>query len=331
MKSRKWLAGVLGGVVGSAAMLTAPADVVKRGHSASVSVVGNAKVAASTKLKSVGMTVMTLNNPYFVAFKNALDADAKKYGFTAITESADFDLAKQQSQVEDFIQKRVSVIFLNAVDSHGIAGAVKEAVAAHIPVIAVDVGADGGVTATITSDNYQAGKLAAEYLVHRLHGKGNVVLINGTPITSVFDRVHGFKDVLKKYPKIKIVAEQNGQAQRDASYTVFQNILTAHPKGTIDAVFGINDPSSIGAYLAAKAAGRNDFFIVSVDGSKAACDLIKQGTIFAETSAQHPSAEIDKAVQLAQEYLNGKKIPKLTLIPVNAITRANVNSYKPWG
>lgn len=200
-----------------------------------------AEESGEGKLTKVGMTVMTLDNPYFVAFKESLDEMAEKEGFEAITESADFDLAKQQAQVEAFIQKKVDVILLNAVDSQGIAGAVQQAVDAGVPIIAVDVDAAGGVTATITSDNYQAGKLAGEYMVERLGGKGNVVLINGNPISSVFDRVEGFKDAIKDYPDIKIVEDQNGKLNRDDSYKVMENILASHPEGTIDAVFGVND------------------------------------------------------------------------------------------
>jgi len=281
------------------------------------------------KIRSVGMTLMTLDNPYFVAYKEALDELAAKEGFTATTESADFDLAKQQAQIEAFIQKKVDVILLNAVDSRGIAGAVQQAVAANIPVIAVDVEADGGVTTSITSDNFQAGQLAGQYLVEKLNGKGNVVLINGNPVTSVFDRVDGFKDAIKDYPDIKIIEDQNGKLNRDDSYKVFENILASHPEGTIDAVFGVNDPTSIGAYLAAKAANRSDFFFVSVDGSQAAVDIMKTDEMFAQTSQQHPKAQVAKAIELTKLIINGEKVEEKVLIPTDSIHQGNLDQFVP--
>ena len=275
------------------------------------------------KITKVGMTVMTLDNPYFVAYQKALNSEAKKDGFQATVQSADLDLAKQQAQVEDFITKHVDVILLNAVDKKGIAGAVQEAVAAGIPVIAVDAEADGGTTATVESDNYAAGKLAADYVAKRLNGKGNVVVMNGLPMSSIMDRVQGFKDVLKKYPNIKVVAEQNGKNNRSDSNTVFENVLSAHQKGTIDAVFGANDPIAIGSYLAAKNDNRSDMFFAGVDGSSDAVNLIKENGTFAYTSAQHPSKQVEKAIELAQQVINGKKVDnkKPYLVPVDPISK----------
>lgn len=286
------------------------------------------------QLKTVGMTLMTLNNPYFVAMKKSLDSEAQKEGFTDTVVGADLDLSKQQAQIEDFIQKKVDLIIVNAVDSKGIAGAVQEAVQAGIPVIAVDVTAAGGTKATVMSDNFAAGKLAGEYLAKRLNGKGNVVIVNGTPISSIFDRVDGFKAALKAYPNIKIISEdQNGQLSRDQSNQVMENLLTAHPKGQIDAVFGVNDPTAIGAYLAAKSSKRNEIFFVGVDGSQAAVDIIKSDNTFGETSAQHPDQEIVKAVELGKQLMQGKKLDsaKPYLVPVDPITKDNADQYTPWG
>ncbi|MBO1511840.1 substrate-binding domain-containing protein [Metabacillus bambusae] len=290
---------------------------------------GGGEEAGSKKLSKVGLTVMTLDNPYFVAFKNSLEAEAEKEGFEALVNSADFDLAKQQSQIENFISKGVDVILINAVDSQGIAGGVQQAVAAGIPVIAVDVGADGGTTATVMSDNYQAGVLAGEYLAERLGGKGNVVLLNGNPITSIFDRVDGFKEAIAKYPDIKIVAEQNGELNRDKSYSVMENILSSNPVGEIDAVYGVNDPTAIGGYLAAKAADRTELFFVGVDGSQDAIDFIKKDDMFGFTAAQHPEQEIVEAIKLAKDLLAGKEVKEEILVPVDPVSKDNVDTFKP--
>ncbi|WP_404331833.1 substrate-binding domain-containing protein [Mesobacillus maritimus] len=286
---------------------------------------GEAKEGELTK---VGMTVMTLNNPYFVRFKEALEEQAEKHGFEAIVQGADLDLAKQQAQVETFIQQGVDVIFLNAVDSRGVAAAVQQAKAANIPVIAVDVGADGEVNATITSDNFEAGKLAGEYVVEKLNGEGNVVLVNGTPITAIFDRIDGFKAALEG-TDVKIITDQNGELDRDKSFSVMENILSSHSKGEIDAVFGVNDPTTIGAYLAAQSAGRDDFFFVSVDGSEEAVNFIKESDQFAQTSQQFPGKEIEKAVEIAKQILKGEEVEEEILVPVSSISDETVDTFVP--
>jgi ribose transport system substrate-binding protein len=233
--------------------------------------------------------------------------------------------------LDNFIASGVNLIVLNAADSKGIAPAVIRAKAAGIVVVAVDVGAEGGVDATITSNNKQAGVLDGKYVADRLKGKGQVVIVNGPPVTSIMDRVAGFRDVVKKNPDIKILSQdQNAGGSRDGGLRVMTDLLTAFPK--IDAVFAINDPTAIGCDLAAKQAERKGFFIVSIDGSPDVVPFLKDpNSLIAATAAQDPYTMAEKAVEIGYNIMNGKK-PKqqLTLIPVEFITKENVNQYKGW-
>ena len=174
-------------------------------------------------------------------------------------------------------------------------------------MIAVDVGAEGGVDATVMSDNRQAGQQAAQYIVDKLKGKGQIVIVNGPPVTSVQDRVAGALDVFKKNPDIKILSQdQNAGGSRDGGLRVMTDLLTANPK--LDAVFAINDPTGIGCDLAAKQANRSEFFIVGVDGSPdGAAALKSKGSLFEATPAQDPYAMAQKAVEVGAEILKGKK------------------------
>ena len=175
------------------------------------------------------------------------------------------------------------------------------------------------------------GQQAAQYIVDKLKGKGQIVIVNGPPVTAVQDRVAGAMDVFSKNPDIKILSQdQNAGGSRDGGLRVMTDLLTANPK--IDAVFAINDPSAIGADLAAKQANRNEFFIVGVDGSPDAVAALKQkGSLFEATPAQDPFAMAEKAVEVGAEVLGGKEpAEKLILIPTKLITRDNVNEYKGW-
>jgi ribose transport system substrate-binding protein len=209
------------------------------------------------KLSSWALTVGDLGNPFFVQIARSAEAQAKhindKVKFTAL--SSNYDVNNQTNQIDNFISSNVNLILLGAADSKGIAPAVIRAKQSGITVIAVDVGAEGGVDATVTSNNKQAGTKDGAYLAERLKGKGQIAVINGPPVTAVTDRVAGFLEEIRKYPNIKILSQdQNAGGSRDGGLRVMSDLLTAFKQ--IDAVFAINDPTAIGCDLAAKQAQR---------------------------------------------------------------------------
>lgn len=245
--------------------------------------------------------------------------------------SSGYDLNQQFNQIENFIASDTDLIILNAGDSKGIAPAVTKAKQAGIAVIAVDTGAEAGVDATVTSNNLQAGQVSCQYIADRLKGKGNVVIINGPPVISVIERVNGCEQVFAKYPGIKVISkDQNAEGSRDGGLRVMSDLLATFPK--LDAAFAINDPTSVGAELAAKQAKRSEFFIVGVDGAPEAKDAIEdKSSLFVATAAQDPLGMTKKAVQVGNDILHGKKPdnPNI-LIPVRLITRDKVSGYKGW-
>ncbi|NOU90167.1 substrate-binding domain-containing protein [Paenibacillus sp. LMG 31460] len=290
-----------------------------------------AEPANKEKKVVVGFTLQNLSNPFFVAMSKGATAGAMLHGVDVITVSAEGDLAKQTAQIKDFIERKVNVILLNAVDSRGIAGAVSQARAAGIPVIAVDVDADGGVNTVVTSDNYLAGKLAGEYIVKRLDGKGYVVVIDGPPVSAVTDRIAGFEEAIKAAPGIRVVTKINGHGNREISASMMETILQTYKKGGIDAVFATNDPSGVGAKIAAEQAGRDkEMFIVGVDGAPDAVKALKEKNSFVATSAQYPFEMIKLAMDEGFKVLKGEKIESLIKIPVDLITQDNVETYKGW-
>jgi ribose transport system substrate-binding protein len=289
--------------------------------------------AADKELKSVALTVGDLGNPFFVQVAHGAAAQAKTYNpevkFTSV--SSNYDVKNQIEQMNGFISSGVNLILLGAADSRGIAPAVKRAKAGGIMVVAVDVGAEGGVGATVMSDNKQAGQEAGQYIADRLKGKGQIVIVNGPAVTSVQDRVAGALSVFKKYPDIKILSQnQNALGTQQGGLRIMSDLLAAYQH--LDAVFAINDPTALGCDLAAKQAGRSDLFIVGVDGSPEAVAALKskQG-VFAATAAQDPYAMAQKAVEVGYDMMQGKKPENDTiLIPVKLITRDNVDEYAGW-
>lgn len=286
------------------------------------------------KLRSVGVTVGDLSNPFFVVMAKGAEKEAKRIGGNDVrvtVVSSGYDLNQQFNQIENFVAADTDVIVLNAADSKAIRPAVDNARQAGKVVIAVDTGVDAEVDATVTTNNLQAGEVSCQYIADRLKGTGNVVIVNGPPVTSVIQRVDGCLKVLAKYPNIKILSkDQNAEGSRDGGLRVMSDILTTFPK--IDAVFAINDPSGVGVDLAASQAKRKDFFIVGVDGAPEAIEAIKlKDSLYAATATQNPLGMTQKAVQVGNDILYGKKPanPNI-LIPVKLITRDNVNTSKGW-
>ncbi len=302
--------------------------------------IGNLAARGSSSSDSkdfkVAVTVGDLANPFFYTMGKGAEAKIAELtgGNSSITVlSSSYDLSKQVTQIDNFIANNTQLIILNAAGTAGIAPAVRKAKQAGIAVIAVDVGADGGVDATVTSDNYQAGMIPAQFLVDRLNGKGNVVIINGPPVTAVIDRVKGAQDVFAKYPGINVLSDnQNAGGSRDGGLKVMTNLLTSFQE--IDAVFAINDPTGIGAELAIKQAGREkEMFVVGVDGSPDAVVALKDpDSIFLASAAQDPNFMTEKAVEIGYNLVVNKQNPgsDVIKIPVTLVTKDNVNSYKGW-
>src|SRR5947209_2716915 len=280
-------------------------------------------------IKQIGLTVQAISNPFFVAIQQGAQAEAKRIGAQVILEDANHDVGTQSNQMDDFIQKHVDLILLNAVDSAGIAPAVQRAIKAGIPVIAIDVGAQGGVNATVESNNVQAGQLACQFIADRLKGQGNIAIADGPPVTSVQDRIKGCMGVLAKNPGLKVVARQVGNGDKDTGLQIGTNVLTANPH--LNAVFAINDQEGAGVMLAGQQAKRTNFFIAAVDGSPDAVTALKAKGIFAATSAQSPFTMAETAIQVGEKVVAGQKLDStLVTIPVTLITQDNVDSYKGW-
>ena len=292
--------------------------------------------AQMKKPTSVAASLGSLGNPFFVRMGQGVTDKAKELGGAGVkitVDSADYDIGKQSAQIDNYIAQKVEILVLNAVDPKGMIPAVRRAKAAGMTVIGADVGVDEGADAIITSNNVQAGELACQFIVDRLKGVGNVVILNGPPVTAVTDRVKGCKAVFAKAKGIKLLSDnQNAEGSRDGGLKVMTDLLTANKK--ISAVFAINDPTGLGAELAIKQAKREkEMFITGVDGAPDAEIALKDKTsIYLASAAQDPYTMATTAVQLAQDIRDGKRKGdgKVQLVPVKLITRDNIGTYKGW-
>ncbi len=287
--------------------------------------------AQAREIKSVGVTVGSLGNPFFVTIAKGAEAKVKELNPNAkvLAVSADYDLNKQFTQIDNFIAAGVDMILLNAADPKAIEPAVKKAQKAGIAVVGVDVAA-AGADATVQTDNVQAGRIACEHIVKRLNGQGNVIIQNGPQVSAVVDRVKGCKAVFAAAPGIKVLSDdQDGKGSREGGMNVMLGHLTRFPK--LDAVFTINDPQAIGTDLAARQLKRKGIVITSVDGAPDIENALKTDTQVEASASQDPWAMAQQAIVIGNDMLNGKRPANpMVLIPSTLVTRDNVTSYKGW-
>lgn len=301
------------------------------GVAAGVGLALTVAAADAKDLNSVGVTVGSLGNPFFLAVgKGATDAAKAINPNVKITmASADYDLGKQSTQIDNFIASGVDMILVNASDPKAIGPAVKRAQAAGITVVAVDVAAEGA-NATVQTDNIQAGEIACKYMVEQIGGKGNVIIQNGPQVSSVIDRVNGCKKVLSQYPDVKLLSsDQDAKGSRDGGLNVMQGHLTRFTD--IKGVFTINDPQAIGSDLAAKQLNRTGLVITSVDGAPDIVGALKGNTQVKASASQDPYTMGKMAVQIGYDIMNGKKPENpMVLMPSKLVTRENVGGYQGW-
>ena len=282
------------------------------------------------KISKIGLMVQDMSNPFFSAMDRSAKKAASEIGATINVQDAQVDLANQNTQIDAFIQQNMDLIIISAVDEAGIEPAIQRAKAAGIIVIAVDTPAKGADVA-ITTNAIQAGETSCEYLFSQMGGKGKVLLVDGTPIQTIIDRINGCKNVAKKYPNIQIVGQQASRNDRASGLMVTTDMLTANPD--VSGIFGMNDPSALGAVLAVEQAGKVDAIkVTGVDGSPEAVEELKRSSSpFIGTATQNPGEMVRQAISLAQDIAAGKPVPSETiLIPSVLVTRDNVGSYSGW-
>lgn len=282
------------------------------------------------KIEQIGLMVQDMSNPFFAAMEKGAKEAAAEIGATLNTQDAQLDLANQNTQIDAFIQQGVDLIVISAVDQAGIAPAIERAKAAGIIVMAVDTPAVGA-DAVFQTNAVQAGEVSCTYLFEQMGGKGQVLLVDGTPIQTIIDRITGCKNVAANYPDIQIVGQQASRNDRASGMSVTTDMLTANPDVT--GIFGMNDPSALGAVLAVEQAGKSSQIkVTGVDGSpEAVQELTRDGSPFIGTATQNPGEMVRQAVKAAVAITEGQTLTETNvLIPSVLVTRDNVSEYPGW-
>ncbi len=272
------------------------------------------------------MSIQNREAQFYQSVESGMKSEAAKYGYTVDVVDANRDNSKQQGQVEDFISQKVSAIVLTPYDSQAIGSAIVEANTANIPVFTADIAnasSQGKVVSHIASDNVQGGGEAGKLICMAL-GKsgGSVAILDEPEVTSVQDRVKGFKAAIASTcPSVKIIADIDGGGERAKASSAMDDIMQAHKD--LKGVFGINDDSALGAARAIDAAGmKGQIAVVGYDATPEAQTEIKDGSMYGD-AIQHPDQIGAKTIDAIHDYFSGKTPSAKIAIPVGTFTKAN--------
>jgi ribose transport system substrate-binding protein len=270
---------------------------------------------------AIGLSISTMNNPFFVTLSEGAEAAAEELGADLVTVDAGDDTAKQASDIEDLISKNVSVLIVNPVDSDAVAPSVKDAIAAGIKVISVDRVVNGvDVDCAIASDNVKGAEMATQALLDAVGDGAKVAELQGVSgASATIDRGTGFHNVADS--ALEVVASQTANFNRSEGMSVMENILQAN--SDLVGVFAHNDEMALGAI---EAIGDKDIKVVGFDATDDGVQAVKDGTMLA-TIAQQPDQMGKTAVETAQKLIKGETVEKTIPVEVTLVTSENVDSF----
>ncbi|ALI03491.1 rhizopine-binding protein [Pseudomonas sp. FW306-02-F02-AA] len=282
----------------------------------------------------IGVSMSQFDDTWLTYLRESMDKQAKSMpdGVKLQFEDARSDVVKQLSQVESFISQKVDAIVVNPVDTAATRKITEAAVKAGIPLVYVnrrpdDLKLPKGVI-TVASNDLEAGQMQMQYLAEKMKGKGDIVILLGDLANnSTTNRTKGVKEVLAKYPGIKIDQEQTGTWSRDKGMTLVNDWLTQGRK--FDAIVSNNDEMAIGAAMALKQAGveKGSVLIAGVDGTPDGLRAVKKGdlavSVFQDANGQAVDS-IDAAVKMAKN----EPVEQAVWVPYRLITPENVDQFK---
>jgi inositol transport system substrate-binding protein len=288
---------------------------------------GSRTAPGGAKQMVIGVSLLNLSSEFIVMLNRAMEDKARQLGVRLIVNDAQRSAERQVQQVESFIAQRVDAIILNPCEVEASSPAVDKALAAGIPIVNVNSETRSTPTAFVGSRDEESARLAMDYIARRLNGRGNVVMMHGfMGQAAQLKRDQGAREVLAKYPGLKLLAEQTAEWDRAKAIALMENWLQSHG-AAIHAVFAQNDEMAMGAVLALEQARRKDKVIVAgVDAIADALRAVRDGRLDA-TVFQDAAGQGAGAVETAVKILKKEPYEKQLYLPFQLVTRENVSQY----
>lgn len=287
-------------------------------------------VVAAAKLK-MGVTIEDFNDVFMRYALDQLTDEAKKSNVDIISADGKRDPNEQIKQVENFITRGVNAILIHVIDQTIAPRITKLCLDAKVPLVYFnrkpeDSALVAGKVVAVASPEEVAGSLEAEFVAKKLGGKGNVAILMGSMGTAPqIGRTKGSKDVIAKYPGMKVVREQTANFSRPDALTVVENWLASGEK--IDAIIANNDEMAIGAVLVLEEKKiKNKVVVTGVDATSDAMKFIADKRLDM-TVFQNGGAQGRGAVQTALKLINKQSVPVFTAIPFEPVSFENYKKY----
>ncbi|MCY0891980.1 MAG: substrate-binding domain-containing protein [Acidibacillus sp.] len=284
----------------------------------------------------IGVTLMTLTNPYFSTMGRALEKYGAERGMKVIVDGANMSQSQMLEQVDSFIEQHVTAVIMAPPDAAAAASAVVALNKANIPVFTIDTNvnmpalkaAGGKIVEFVSSNNFLAGQIAGKEMASYLKGSGEIGIVDFKTAESVEVRDQGFFSVIDKYPGIKVVSDLDGDGSTPGGLQAASEMLAAHPN--IKAIYDINAPSGLGAVQAVKAANKvGQVAVIGLSGSQAAVQAIEDNSVFKFGAMQEPTLESKIEIGNIYKYLHGQSVPSQVLTNIFKIDKQDAAQYLP--
>jgi ABC-type sugar transport system substrate-binding protein len=268
------------------------------------------------------------SNPFRDTETKSITAQAKSLGIKLIQRNANANVAQQNTDIQDMIAQGAKVLIVAPENSTGLAPALNQAKAKHIPVLTIDRTVNGTACSDfigfIGSDFAGQAKIAADDLGGALGGTGDVAVLQGTSGNNVAtDRTTGFNSEVKaKYPNIKIVASQTANFDQATGQKITAQILQSNPN--LKGIYAENDTMALGAIQAIKAAGKTpgkDIKVVGIDGIEQAVQYVADGTMVADVETNPRFGPL--AFGALTDFYSGKGVAPTVIIKDHHFTADN--------
>ena len=289
------------------------------------------KPAGQKPTVTVALVMKSQANPFFQTMEKGAAEEAKRLGVKLLPQYLpnEQDIEKQADVVRSMAAQKVDAILIAPVDGKALVGPLLEAQKQGVKIINIDNPLDAEtvksqglkVECYVGVDNVEGARMAAEYLIKLMGGKGNVAMLEGIRgVDNAEARKRGFLKACEAYKDgIKIVASETAKWEREEAHTAMQTILQRDKD--IQGLFCANDMMALGAVEAIKQAGlEGKLFVTSYDNIAEAQAAIKEGRLHA-TIDQHPELMGKFGVQYAADLAAGKQIPTQKLVQLDLVTK----------
>lgn len=299
-------------------------------------------VAAGPASASPDKPVIALSNAYFgntwrhqmvEAFETAAKK-AKEEGLIAdyIILNGDGTVAQQNSQLAELILKKVDAIAVDAASETAVNGIIEKACKAGIKVVSFDSVASAPCNWQLNFDFKGYKRDQAEWVLKKLGGKGNVIVVRGVKGSAPDADMYGAQEaVLKNYPDVKVVATVYGQATASVAQSAVANVLPSLPQ--VDAVLaqgGSDDTGIAQAFDQYGGAYTKKMPVIEGGGSS---NFIQwwakqhEANGYSTISMNTTPGIGGAAFWLAYSLVKGANPPKMMIMPVATVTDENLKDY----